>query len=437
MALTSNASGLAKAAAIYEAMNDNMKAFLPTPTADNAKDFGAALMKYQPAYNDFMKTMLQKVVYGWARNAEDKNPFSIMEKGTLEYGYTIEEAYADALSVEDWSASELDDFSELFGVEPARVYTLFHSVNFQKRVKASIPDRWMRRAFGSWGELNDMIARIVRTLYTSMIGEERKASEKLLYLAHLGGFVKPVKVNSIDFMSVTDEDMQANTIAIKAYANRMAVSGSRDYNHMGVLTLTDYSDLYIWMTPEYLAAQDVSVLAAAFNMEKVEFLGHVVMVPGFGGAEDDGCVGFMTDRNWFQIWIQDRQMTEEYNARKRVWNYFYFTDAIYSFSQFSNCIELVSSEKSITSVTITDGQSVQKGTAALIDVSVVTGSETGGFSSKCNWSITGNASRKTFISPFGLLYIDPSETADSINVTATSAQDSTKSSTVAVTVTAG
>ena len=435
--LTANQeAGLKKASSVYKAMSANARALIPEPTETNAKAFGEAMRKYDPQMNEFMNGMVNRLIYGWTRNAEDKNPFAIMEKGTIEYGYTIEEAYADALSVEDWTACDSEDFSELFGVEPARVYTLFHSINFQKKVKASISDRLMRRAFTDWGELNDMIARIVRTLYSSMLGAERKAAASLLAIAHEGGFAYPLKINAFDITAVNAEEMRANAIFEQAMVHRLAVNASREYNYMGVSTLTDIDDCYIFVTPEYMAAQGVEVLAMAFNMEKAEFLGHVIEVGDFGGAEDDGCIGFIVDRNWFQIWVEGRQMTYQYNAAKRNWNYFYFSDAIYSFSQFANCIELVSAKKTITGVTVTASQSAPKCAATQIQATITNGAEAGGWYSKLNWSISGNTSRKTFISPFGLLYVGADETADTINVTATSAQDNTKKSTVPVTITA-
>lgn len=434
--VTASAAGLAKAQAIYSTMSANAKSLIPEPTAENAKEFGKALLQYDPTYNEFLSGMVNRVVYGRTRNAEDKNPFSIMEKGSLEYGYTIEEAFADALSVEDWTACDTEDFSELFGQNPARVYTVFYNVNFQKKVKATISDRIMRRAFSNWAELNDVIARIVRTLYTSMIGEERRTAASLLMMAHEGGFVYPVKVNSVDVTNVDPDNMRANAIMIQATANRLAVNASRDYNYMGVSTLTELEDCYIFLTPEYVAAQGVDVLAISFNMEKAELLGHIVMVGDFGGAEEDGCVGFMVDKNWMQIWIEGRQMTYQYNAAKRIWNYFYFTDAIFAFCQFANCVELVSSLKSITSVTVTASQQAAKCAQTKIQATIVNGGEAGGWSSKMNWSISGQQSKKTFISPFGLLYVAPDETAGSINVTATSAQDPSKTNTQEVTIVA-
>lgn len=441
MALSKSAAqGLARAKAAYSNMPLALTALIPEPTAENSQEFGKAIMRYDPQFNEYMHAVLNAVVTGSIRHAEDKNPYALTYRDMGEYGYTIQEIYADALNVSDWHACDTADYDDQFGVEPSRVYTCYHSINFQKRVKVSIPDNLIRRSFTSWEGVNDMISQVIRTLYTSMIGAECKGSENLLAIAHTGGFAYPLLVNSglettADGKTYIDERALAyNVKQEKAIAGRLSVAASRDYNFMGVSTLTNLDNILVFLTPEYLASQDVGVLAASFNMDKATFMGRVIQVPGYGGAENDGSIGFLCDEEWFKCFIKDRQLTNSYNAAKRVWNYFYFTDAIMSFSLMANCVELVDAVKPIENVTIDEGQSAVKGQNTTIKAEVTHSNEKGGWSSKLDWKIDGNKSKKTFISPSGILYVDPAETADTIKVTATSVQNTLKSDTKQVTI---
>lgn len=438
----SAAQGLARTKAAYDAMPKALTALIPEPTAENCQEFGKAIMRYDPQFNEFMHSVLNAVVTGSVRHAEDKNPYALTYRNMGEYGYTLQEFYADALNVSDWHACDVADYDDQFGLEPARVYTCYHSINFQKRVKVSIPDNLIRRSFTSWEVVNDMYIQVIRTMYTSMIGAESKGSENLLAIAHTGGFAYPLLVNSDLEISnagktyIDERALAYNVKQEKAIAGRLSVAASRKYNFMGVSTLTNLENILVFLTPEYLASQDVGVLAASFNMDKTTFMGRVIQVPGYGGAENDGSVGFMCDEEWFKCFIKDRQLTSSYNAAKRIWNYFYFTDAIMSFSLMANCVELVDSMKTITAVTIDDGQSAAKCSYTTINSKVTNGGEKGGWSSKLDWKITGNQSKKTFISPSGILYVDPADTASSITVTATSVQDPTKTDSKEVTITA-
>lgn len=440
---TPEVQGLARAQAAYNAMSANVQALIPEPTADNAADFFGAIRKYDPKFNEFGPALINAVITGTVKASEAKNPLSIVYKEMREYGYTVEEIFADKLQVVDWTACDTSTYDDVFGVEPPRVYTNFHSINFQKRVKASISNVLLKRAFSSYEGFNDVVNAIQRTLVTSMIDEESKASTQLFALAHAGGFAHPVEINS-DITLPQDSGkvyldepaLKYNAAVEKEIVHNFAVGASRDYNWMGVSQLTDIGRVLFITTPKYLSSQDVGVLAAAFNMDKTEFLGRTIEVKDLGGAEKDGAIGFIVSEDWFQIWLQSREMTQIYNPVKRVWNFWYFTDGTFSTSLMENCVELVDSMKSIKSVTITAEQKAAKCASTEISAKVVKGDEPGGWSSKLNWSIKGNNSKKTFISPSGILYVANDETANTISVTATSAQDPTKTDTEDVTVTA-
>ena len=440
---TPEVQGLARAQAAYKALSANVQALIPEPKAGNATEFFGAIRKYDPKFNEFGPALINAVIAGTVKASEAKNPLSIVYKEMREFGYTVEEIFADKLQVVDWTACDTSTYDDVFGVDPPRVYTNFHSINFQKRVKASISNVLLKRAFSSYEGFNGVVDAIQRTLVTSMIDEESKASTQLFALAHEAGCVYPVKINSNITLPQESGKVYLDEPALKYNAARekeivhdFAVGASRDYNWMGVSQLTDIGRVLFITTPEYLSSQDVGVLAAAFNMDKAEFLGRTIEVKNLGGAEEDGAIGFIVSEDWFQIWLQSREMTQIYNPVKRVWNFWYFTDGTFSTSLMENCAELVDSMKSIASVAITTGQKATKCASTEIKATVTHGSERGGWSSKLIWSINGNNSKKTFISPSGILYVANDETADTISVTATSAQDPTKTDTKEVTVTA-
>lgn len=440
---TPEVQGLARAQAAYKAMSANLQALIPEPTADNSAEFFGAIRKYDPTFNEFGPALINAVIIGSVKASEAKNPLSIVYKEMREYGYTVEEIFADKLQVVDWTACDTSTYDDVFGVEPPRVYTNFHSINFQKRVKASISNTLLKRASNTYAGFNDIVNAIQRTLVTSMTDEELKTITKLLALTHDGGYAYPVKINSDITLQqesgkvyLDEAALKYNAAKEKEIVHNFAVSASRDYNWMGVSQLIDISRVLFITTSKYLSSQDVGVLAAAFNMDKTEFLGRTIEVKDLGGAEKDGAIGFIVSEDWFQIWLQSREMTQIYNPVKRVWNFWYFTDGTFSTSLMENCVELVDSMKSITSVTITADQKAAKCASTEIVAEVVNDGEPGGWSSKLNWSIKGNNSKKTFISPSGILYVANDETASTISVTATSAQDPSKADTQAVTVTA-
>ena len=142
-----------------------------------------------------------------------------------------------------------------------------------------------------------------------------------------------------------------------------------------------------------MAEIDVEVLAAAFNMSKVEFMGHVVPVDSFTevdtarlnelfkddptytefDARDLEMLGLvaavLVDKDFFMIFDNLQNFTENYNGQGLYWNYFYHVWKTFSTSPYANAILFTSGGSddwsgasiSVTpsAATVLPGQSVQ------------------------------------------------------------------------------
>ena len=140
---------------------------------------------------------------------------------------------------------------------------------------------------------------------------------------------------------------------------------SKTYNEANVLTNTPRDRQVIFMDAEFNAQFDVNVLAAAFNMEKADFMGRLFLIDDFTSfdndrfevirANSDGLesvsateLGLLAhikalimDENWFQVYDNNNKFTEKYVASGMYWNYFYHTWKTVSHSPFANAIAIV------------------------------------------------------------------------------------------------
>ena len=80
---------------------------------------------------------------------------------------------------------------------------------------------------------------------------------------------------------------------------------------------------------------DVDVLAAAFNMERADFMGRVIYVDDFG---IDGVYALMCDRRFFQIYDSLRETGSFYNPARMEWRYFWNVWQTYSVSPLANAV---------------------------------------------------------------------------------------------------
>jgi hypothetical protein len=146
---------------------------------------------------------------------------------------------------------------------------------------------------------------------------------------------------------------------------------SSDYNDSGVKTTTPKDRQVIFMDADFNADFDVDVLASAFNMDKADFMGRLFLMDDWTKfdnerfdtirANSDGIEEVTTaelalmadvkavicDENWFQVYDNKSQFTEDYVAAGLYWNYFYHQWKTISSSPFANAVVFVTDTATI------------------------------------------------------------------------------------------
>jgi hypothetical protein len=140
------------------------------------------------------------------------------------------------------------------------------------------------------------------------------------------------------------------------------------------------------------------------------------------------------DTNLLQMYLVEQNMDQWRNPDGRYWNHQLFESKILSWSPFSNAVVFTTITTAVTGVTVSPATAnIAQGSQMVLSAAVA---GTGFFNSSVVWSISGNTSNNTYISD-GKLIVGVDEPAETeITVTATSAEDSTKSGTATITVVA-
>jgi hypothetical protein len=270
----------------------------------------------------------------------------------------------------------------------------------------------------------------------------------MLALNILRGRLTPITVTAISDAATA----KAFVSKVKGVSNKMEFLSTK-YNIAGVANYANKEDQYLILNSDVESQISVDVLAAAFNMEKAEFMGHVVLVDGFGeldterldalfGNESDyhefteaeltalnAIPGIIVDRDFFMIFDNMVKFTEQYNGEGLYWNYWYHVWKIFSISPYANQAVFVPGTPSITSVTVSpDTATAMAGQSVALAVTVVTANYA---PQTVVWTVEGNAT----VDVSGVVTINAdAEADDTITVTATSTFDSTKSDTATITV---
>ena len=410
-----NASSVDILNAIRNSATANYRNYVPAATPDDAsiRAIGTIIMDYPLLQNEFLSALVNRIGRVLITNKMYENPWAVFKKGMLEFGETIEEIFVNIAKPFQYDAAVAE--SEVFKREIPDVRAAFHILNYKKFYKSTIQNEQLRQAFLSWNGITDLIAKIVDAMYTGANYDEFVTMKYLLARHILNGELKPVQV-----ATVSSANMKAIVGTIKGVSNKITFP-STEYNLTGVTTHTKKEDQYIITNAEFDATMDVEVLAAAFNMSKAEFMGHRVMIDSFGSldtarlaelfADDsaytpltdaeilalDAIPAVLVDRDWFMIFDNLYNFTEQYNAQGLYWNYFYHVWKTFSVSPFANAAVFVPGAPAITSVSVSpETATISAGQKVLLSATVVTDN----FASKAvNWALSG-------VLPFPTIAVD-------------------------------
>lgn len=431
---------------IRENASQNYRDYVPKATADAdaIRQIGAIIMDYPNLQNEFLSALVNRIGRVLITSKMYSNPWAMFKKGLLEFGETIEEIFVNIAKPFQFDQAVAE--SEVFKREIPDVRAAFHIMNYQKFYKSTISNDQLRQAFLSWEGITDLIAKIVDAMYTGANYDEFLTMKYLLARHILDGHMYPVQIPT-----VSTENMKTIVSDIKGISNAMEFL-STEYNLTGVATHTPKADQYMLINSKFDAVMDVEVLASAFNMEKAEFLGKRVLVDSFGKLDIarlaelfkddptyieptsdeltalDKIPAVIVDKDWFMIFDNYQNFTEQYNGQGLYWNYWYHVWKTFSVSPFANNALFVPGIPSVTSVTVTPATAtVTKGQSIQLNATV----ETTNFAPQSvTWSsdsdnATVDASGKVTLA---------STASGTINITAKSTYDQSKTGRCVITV---
>jgi hypothetical protein len=426
----------------------NYKNYVPVATADaeSIREIGAIIMDSPQLQNEFLSALVNRIGRVLVTSKMYDNPWSMFKKGTLEFGETIEEIFVNIAKPFQFDPNVAE--TNLFKREIPDVRSAFHIMNYQKYYKTTIQNDQLRQAFLSWQGITDLIAKIVDSMYTGANYDEFQTMKYMLAKHILNGRMYPVTIPA-----VTDANMKAIVSTIKGVSNNYEFMSNK-YNVTGVQNFSKKKDQYLLVNSNFDATMDVEVLASAFNMDKAEFTGQRVLVDSFGSldierlnilfADDptyteisesdlqalDAIPCVLVDKEWFMIFDNFYNFTEQYNGEGLYWNYWYHVWKTFSVSPFANNALFIPGVPTVTSVTVSPANATVKA-GQTISLSAVVQTEYFAPQS-VNWS---SDTEGVTVSKGGLVTIGADVSPDtSVTITATSVYDNEKSGTSTITV---
>lgn len=417
---------------------------LATKDAESIREIGAVIMDYPNLQNEFLSSLVNRIGRVIVTSKMYSNPWEMFKKGMLEFGESIEEIFVNIAKPFQYDPEVAE--SEVFKRVIPDVRSSFHVLNYKKFYKSTIQENDLRQAFLSWDGITDLISRIVDQMYTGANYDEFQTMKYMLAQKILKGQLYPVTIPE-----VTSSNMKTIVSQVKGISNKFEFM-SENYNIAGVKNFSKKDDQFIIVNAQFDATMDVEVLASAFNMSKADFMGHRVLIDGFGELDTarlhylfendpnynevsstemvalNKIPAVLVDRDWWMVFDNMEQFTEQYNGQGLYWNYFYHVWKTFSSSPFANNAMFIPAVPSVTSVTVSPSTgTVAKGSSLQLTANVTTQNFA---PQSVTWS--SNNSNVT-VSETGIVTVGTNATGTA-KITATSDYDTTKSGSATITV---
>lgn len=316
-----------------------------------------------PAFaNQFINALVNRIAIVRVQSATFNNPYSILKKGYIEYGETVEDIFVNIAKAVEFDVEKAP--AREFKRTIPDIRSAFHVMNWRVMYPITIQDEDLKQAFLSIEGVQNLIAKIVDSVYTAAEYDEFLLFKYLLIKAMSHGKMYP---NSIgDGTTLTEAAVQ-----FRGISNLLPFMKS-EYNEAGVKTTTPKNRQVIFMDAMFNAQFDVTVLASAFNMDKADFMGRLFLIDDFTTFDNerfeiirDNSDGLeevteaelslladvkavILDENWFQVYDNNNKFTEKYVSSGLYWNYFYHTWKTVSNSPFANAVVFVTNTPTIT-----------------------------------------------------------------------------------------
>ena len=309
-----------------------------------------------PAFaNQFINALVNRIAIVRVQSATFNNPYSILKKGYIEFGETVEDIFVSIAKTVDFDPEKAAQREFQRTIPDVR--SAFHTMNWRVMYSVTIQDEDLKQAFLSIDGVQNLIAKIVESVYTAAEYDEFLLFKYLL--------IKAISHGKIHSKSVGDgTNLDTAAVQFRGTSNLITFMSDK-YNELKVKNNTPKDRQVIFMDSLFNAEFDVNVLASAFNMDKADFMGRLFLIDNWTEfdnarfdvirANSDGIEevtsdelallanvkAVILDEKWFQVYDNNNKFTEDYVASGLYWNYFYHTWKTVSNSPFANAIAFV------------------------------------------------------------------------------------------------
>lgn len=294
--------------------------------------------EFQVTANQFISTLINKIVYSKVDKMEFSNPFKKYEGFPVRYGDTIENIFTEVPQGYTFDKDATDPFAK----KVPSVKVLYASINYEMQYETTIQDALLRRAALNEYGFMQLIESILANMGTRKSVDEYTATIRMLNNEDL--YADGFEELDVSAMSTDTEKYKSVTQKIIDVVTDFALP-CVDNNALGVLNVTRREDVLLVIKQSLLNHINLDFLSGVFNLSKVDLVKQIIPVRSFKTIapddEDAEEVGedldfIILDTKGFDIHpaLEDSGMI--YNPKGKYTNHFTNSWKIISYKYFHN-----------------------------------------------------------------------------------------------------
>lgn len=278
---------------------------IPEATRTNLEDIRYAMISDDNVMvaNEFMGTLLNKLVKSVVHTKRFQNPLKSLKKGKKPLGDTVEEIYNNFIKGQQYSATA--GATELLQRSLPDTKTLYHRMNLQMKYPITVSREILSKAFASWDALEKYINDVIAQLYNSAELDEF-VNMKQLFKSAMDA--KAMKVVNVADPLLGEAEGKEFIKAVKTVSNLMQFPNS-DFNAYltaqttdtkPIVTFTRKNEQVLIISAAADTSVSVDVLASTFNMSVADFNDtRKIVIDAFPSATVRAA---LVDEAFFQIY---------------------------------------------------------------------------------------------------------------------------------------
>lgn len=223
--------------------------------ADSLRAFGNYVLSDSDFINEFSK-LINRIAEVVIWNRAWNNPLQFLMKDG-EYGNSIEEIFVNTARIMGYDP--YGDGADQWKRVMPDVRSMLHVMNVKFYTEQTVYDTGLKQAFLSFESFSSFFQGIITAMYNAI--------SKALYVATKYVLARCViDTGAPGTMVAPGSSPEEWTVALKTMTTAMTFL-KPNYNSAGVDSFSTIDDLYLFVSPEFDARQDVEVLAYMFNVE--------------------------------------------------------------------------------------------------------------------------------------------------------------------------